>query len=279
MDRMKVTGFLKTIKEIKEQEIADHRRHRSLASLRREAEHMAPPPDFSAAMAAGTPTDPGIVAEIKKASPSKGILNADLDVDQYVQIYEKAGARAISVLTEPVYFKGSLSDLKTACTCTGLPVLRKDFIIHEYQIYEARQAGAAAVLLITTLLSPRQQADFIHLTRELTMEPLVEIVSEWEMEQALKTGGQIIGINNRNLSSLEVDPKAALRIAPLLPPGIVPVAASGFSTRKEIEQGLDAGIFNFLIGESIVTSPDPKRQIESLRDDASHPDTPQQPNE
>jgi len=209
----------------------------------------------------------GIIAEIKKASPSKGDLRVDLDPAAYAKIYETAGARAISVLTESVYFKGSLSDLKTVCTHTDLPVLRKDFIIHEYQIYEARQAGAGAVLIITTLLSPDQQTDFIHLVRELNMAPLVEICSEWEMDQALTTGADIIGINNRNLSTLDVDPNAAIRIAPLLPEEIIPVAASGFSCRNDIQTGIHAGIFNFLIGESIVKSEDPKAFIRSLTTD------------
>ncbi|MCF8077291.1 MAG: indole-3-glycerol phosphate synthase TrpC [Desulfotignum sp.] len=264
---MAASGFLKTVQEIKQAEIADHRRRIPLASLRRDAETLAAPPDFKAAMAAGTPTDIGIIAEIKKASPSKGDLCVDLDPATYARIYETAGARAISVLTESVYFKGSLTDLKTVCTHTGLPVLRKDFIIHEYQIYEARQAGAGAVLIITTLLSSAQQSDFIHLIRELNMTPLVEICSEWEMDQALTTGADIVGINNRNLSTLDVDPNAALRMAPLFSEAIIPVAASGFSCRKDIQAGIHTGIFNFLIGESIVKSEDPETFIRSLKTD------------
>lgn len=265
---MAVTGFLKTVKEIKQKEIAVRRRRIPLSSIRQEAENSPVPPDFAQAMAAGTPTDVGIIAEIKKASPSKGDLCVDLNVKKYAHIYEKAGAVAISVLTESVYFKGSLADLTTVCTQTGLPVLRKDFIFHEYQIYEARQAGAASVLLITTLLSPNQQADLTNLAQELNMVPLVEISSEWEMDQALNTGAAIMGINNRNLCTLEVDPEAAVRIAPLLPKEIVPVAASGFSNRKDIRKGIHAGIFNFLVGESIVRSADPESFITSLRTDA-----------
>jgi indole-3-glycerol phosphate synthase/indole-3-glycerol phosphate synthase/phosphoribosylanthranilate isomerase len=267
MDNMAVSGFLKTMQEIKQAEIAEHRRRIPLASLRREAETLAAPPDFKEAMAAGTPTDIGIIAEIKKASPSKGDLCVDLDPAEYARIYETAGARAISVLTESVYFKGSLSDLKTVCTHTGLPVLRKDFIIHEYQIYEARQAGAGAVLIITTMLSSAQQSEFIHQARELNMTPLVEICSEWELDQALTTGATIVGINNRNLSTLDVDPNAAIRIAPLFPEEIIPVAASGFASRKDIQTGIHAGIFNFLIGESIVKSEDPDAFIRSLKTD------------
>jgi indole-3-glycerol phosphate synthase/indole-3-glycerol phosphate synthase/phosphoribosylanthranilate isomerase len=265
---MALTGFLKTIREIKQEEIAAHKRRIPLSSMRQEAENSPVPPDFSDAMASGTPSDVGIIAEIKKASPSKGDLCVDLDVKKYAQIYEKAGAKAVSVLTEPVYFKGSLADLSTVCAHTGLPVLRKDFVFHEYQIYEARRAGAASVLIMTTLLSAAQQADFISLAREIRMEPLVEIASEWEMEQALKTGAMIVGINNRNLTTLEMDPAAAVRIAPLLPGEIIPVAASGFSCRADVLKGIHAGIFNFLIGESIVKSADPNAFITSLRTDA-----------
>lgn len=264
---MAVAGFLKTVQEIKKTEIAAHRQRIPLSSLRREAETLAAPPDFKAAMAAGTPLNIGIIAEIKKASPSKEDLCVDLNPAIYAKTYETAGARAVSVLTESVYFKGSLADLKTVCAHTGLPVLRKDFIIHEYQIYEARQAGAAAVLIITTLLSFEQQADFIHLIRELNMAPLVEICSEWEMDQALTTGADIVGINNRNLSDLRMDPHAAVRIAPLLPKQVLPVAASGFSSRKQIQTGINAGIYNFLVGESIVRAKDPEAFIRSLRTD------------
>lgn len=265
---MALTGFLKTIKEIKQKEVSAHRRNHPLASLRHQAEQKPAAADFLKAMAAGSPSDVGIIAEIKKASPSKGDLCVDLDPKTAAAAYEKAGARAVSVLTESVYFKGSLTDLKTACAATNLPVLRKDFIINEYQIYEAKQAGAGSVLLITTLLSKDQQADFTSLSRELGMEPLVEISSEWEIDQALLTGAQVVGINNRNLSTLEMIPDAAVRIAPILPGDILPVAASGFSCRKEIHQGISIGIYNFLVGESIVRAKDTQAFIRSLRKDA-----------
>jgi indole-3-glycerol phosphate synthase len=262
---MALSGFLKTMYTIKQEEVAAHRRCLPFASLRRQAEQTLPGPDFLKAMAAGSPSDIGIIAEIKKASPSKGDLYVDLDPRTFAQTYEKAGARAVSVLTEPVHFKGCLADLKNACAATNLPVLRKDFIIDEYQIYEARHAGAGAVLLITTLLSRTQQGDFTGLVRELGMEPLVEIASEWEIDQALATGARVVGINNRNLSTLKMDPDAAVRIAPVLPADIVPVAASGFSCRKEIQKAIYAGIFNFLVGESLIRAENPQTAIRTLR--------------
>lgn len=262
---MGVSGFLKTILEIKAEEVAAAKRHQPLASLRREAEETPARADFRAAMAAGTREDVGIIAEIKKASPSKGDIRPDLDPAAYAESYQEAGARAISVLTESRYFKGSLADLEIACRHSDLPILRKDFITSTYQIFEAKKAGASAVLLITTMLSRDQQADYTSLIRELGMEPLVEINSEWEFEQAYATAASVVGINNRNLSTLEVDPDAATRIADILPDEIVAVEASGISCREDMAGGLDAGIFNFLVGESIVRADDTQAFIRLLR--------------
>lgn len=265
---MKPEGFLKTMVKIKQDAVARNRRTLPLAVLRKEAEKLPARADFYKAMAQSTSLDPGIIAEIKKASPSKKDICPDLDPHAYTRDCEKAGARAISVLTEQVYFKGSLKDLKTACTATRLPVLRKDFIISAYQIYEAKQAGASSVLLITTLLSRNQQADYTVLARDLGMEPLVEISSEWECEQALGTGAKVVGINNRNLATLEVDPDTALRVAGVLPPDILPVAASGISCRQDIKKAVDTGIYNFLVGESIVLATDRRAFFRSLLQDA-----------
>ena len=266
---MKPEGFLQTMVRITQDAVAHNRRTLPLAMLRKQAENRPAGPDFYKAMAQSTSEDVGIIAEIKKASPSKKDICLDLDPHTYTRECEKAGARAISVLTEPVYFKGSLTDLKTACAATHLPVLRKDFVISAYQIYEAKQAGAGSVLLITTLLSRNQQADYTRLARELGMEPLVEISSEWECEQALITGARVIGINNRNLATLAVDPDTALRVAPVLPAYILPVAASGISCRQDIKTAVDAGIYNFLVGESIVRATDRKAFLCALLQDAA----------
>ena len=257
-------GFLKTVVEAKKEQIRTAAAAIPLAALRQEAEGLPVPPSFEAAMAASSPDDPGIIAEIKKASPSKGDIRTDLDPAAYAQAYGDGGARAISVLTEPQFFKGSLDDLKMACANTHLPVLRKDFIFTEYQIYEARRAGASALLLITTLLSPSQQQEFTAMTRELSMEPLVEINSEWEFEQAYKTGAKIVGINNRNLSTLKTDPTVAKRVAKIFPEEMIAVEASGISSRTGIEAGLATGICNFLVGESIVRAEDPAAFIREL---------------
>ncbi len=257
-------GFLKTVVDVKKEEIMRSQTKTPLKAIRHDAESTPAPADFSAAMAQSTHKDPGIIAEVKKASPSKGDIRTDLNVEAYAQAYTQGGARAISVLTESKYFKGSLNDLETVCKNTDLPVLRKDFIFTEYQIYEAKLSGASAALLITTMLDPSQQAELTSLTRELGMEPLVEINSEWEFEQAYTAGARVVGINNRNLSTLETDPTIAKRVAKIFPDDIIAVEASGISGRDGIEAGLDNNIFNFLVGESIVRSEDPESFILTL---------------
>ena len=261
---MKMQGFLKTIVEIKNEEIARARAIRPLTDLRRDAETTSAPASFHEAMKASTKEAPGIISEVKKASPSKGDIRIDLDVAAYAKAYTKGGARAISVLTESKYFKGTLSDLELVCRNTDLPVLRKDFVFDAYQIYEAKKAGASAVLLITTLLDPALQADLTRLTRELGMEPLVEINSESEFQQAYEASARVVGINNRNLATLEVDTTVARRVAKIFPSEIIPVEASGISDPSGIHAGIDTGIFNFLVGESIVRAKDPARFIRTL---------------
>ena len=261
---MKVEGFLKKMVAVKKEEIDRHRTAIPLKTVRKEAEQTPVPASFLSAMQESTRDHAGIIAEIKKASPSRGDIRLDLDVAAYVKKYTAAGARAISVLTESVYFKGSLTDLTLACKATDLPVLRKDFIINDYQIFEAKRCGAASILLITTLLSPRQQADYTSLVRDLDMEPLVEINSEWEFEQAYTSGARVVGINNRNLQTLETDPTIAKRVAKIFPKETIPVEASGISCRQDIERGLKENIFNFLVGESIVRAEDTKALIREL---------------
>ena len=262
---MKVEGFLKKVLEIKSSEIQAAKSHVPLNTLRRQAEDTPVKADFLAAMQQGSEKDIGIIAEIKKASPSKGDIRPDLDPASYADAYTRAGCRAISVLTESRYFKGSLTDLKNVCDSTGLPVLRKDFTISSYQIYEARKAGAASILLITTILSKDQLNDYIALVRELGMEPLVEITSEKEFETAHACQAKVVDINNRNLQTLETDLTVSHRIAKIIPEEVIPVEASGISSFSDIKIGLSANIFNFLVGESIVRSNDTELFIKQLR--------------
>jgi len=262
---MGIGGFLKQVLEIKSRELAQASSRIPLKTMRREAEDAPQRASFLDALEKSNPDDIGIIAEIKKASPSKGDIRCDLDPVLFAKNYTEAGAMAISVLTESEFFKGSLNDLEMVCNTTNLPVLRKDFTIDAYQIYEAKKAGASSILLITTILSKEQLRDYILLVRELGMEPLVEIISEKEFEAAYYCGAKVVDINNRNLETLKTDLTVSKRIAAILPPDIIPVEASGISSFKDVEKGMAVHIYNFLVGESIVKAKDTKAFIRELR--------------
>lgn len=179
--------------------------------------------------------------------------------------YELGGAAALSVLTDQLHFKGSPEDLKIARETTTLPVLRKDFLISAYQIFESAVMQADAILLIVRLLEQEQLEDYLSLCDELEMDALVEIHSENDLEKAIRAGARLIGINNRNLRSFETDIDTAIRMKSLLGPDQVAVAASGIQTRKDIEKIEGSGIWNFLIGESLVKSKNPKDFLRILQ--------------
>lgn len=197
-----------------------------------------------------------VIAEVKRASPSKGEICPDLDAAECARQYEAGGAAAVSVLTDTPYFEGCLEDLRRVRAAVSLPVLRKEFIISEYQVIESRAAGADAILLITRILPPARLKELLDLTHELGMEALVEIHSPDDYTAAHAAGGRLIGINNRNLATFDTDLNTATGMAGLLQPGEVPVAASGITGRKDIDHNLARGIFDFLIGESLVRAAD-----------------------
>jgi len=205
-----------------------------------------------------------IIAEIKRTSPSKGTIRSDLDPARYAAAYEQGGAAALSVLTDQAFFRGSIEDLQAARRASALPVLRKDFTIDPYQIYESAAMGADAVLLIVRILSKEQLTQYLTLSRELGLDTLVEINSEEDLEAAAEAGAELIGINNRNLQSFDTDVGTAARLSRLLEPHQIPVAASGIRTREDIENTLQAGIHNFLIGESLVRAEDPVQFLQTL---------------
>ena len=255
--------FLAKILEHKKSEIEERRKLVSESLLRDEAIKVKRR-SFMKKLSEPGPSGINIIAEIKRASPSKGLLRPDLDPAEYAAKYEKGGAAAISVLTDRDYFKGNSDDLIRAREASTLPVLRKDFIISSYQIYETSAMGADALLLIARILSKQQIKDYLALSNELVMDALVEVHSEKDLETASDAGARLIGINNRNLRSFETDTENAMRISGLLEPGQIAVAASGIAGRMDIEKNLSSGIFNFLIGESIVISGNPAEFIKSL---------------
>ncbi|RZB29882.1 MAG: indole-3-glycerol phosphate synthase [Desulfobacteraceae bacterium Eth-SRB1] len=210
------------------------------------------------------PSGINIIAEIKRASPSKGEIRGDINPAVYAAEYEHGGAAALSVLTDRAYFKGSIKDFKAARQAVTIPVLRKDFLISTYQIYESAVIGADAVLLIARILSPNQLKDYLNLCNELTMDALVEINTKENFEIATNAGARLIGINNRDLSSFKTDINTTINMASLIKPDQVAVAASGINTREDIEKIQKAGIWNFLIGESLMRSSNPSAFLMNL---------------
>ena len=210
------------------------------------------------------PTGVNIIAEIKRASPSKGLLCPDLDPATLAKSYESGGAVCLSVLTDRPFFQGSPDDLTAARAATRLPVLRKDFLIAASQIYESCILGADAVLLIARILSTDRLRELLDISRSLGMNALVEVHSEPDVEAAICAGAELIGINNRNLQTFHTDIATSAQLVSRLAPNQIPVAASGIQNRSDIERLLNAGIFNFLIGESLVRSKDPAAALASL---------------
>ena len=195
-----------------------------------------------------------IIAEIKRASPSRGAIRVDLDAADYARAYEHGGAAAISVLTDRAFFQAQPDDLPNVRASSTLPILRKDFVISTYQVYETAAMGADALLLIVRALAGELLQDLLTLSGEMGLDALVEVHSESELEKATKAGARLIGINNRDLSSFQTDIRTSIAVARHLEPGQVAVSESGIRGRKDIETLLDAGIWNFLIGESLVRS-------------------------
>ena len=205
-----------------------------------------------------------VIAEAKRASPSKGILRDPYDATELAHVYEQAGARALSVLTEPEFFLGSPEDLQRVARASALPILRKDFIVSEYQIQEARSWGASAVLLIVAALEPAELRDLAAVAAALDLAALVEVHTEKEAERALAAGAHVIGVNNRDLSTFNVDLSTTARVAALLPPEVLLVAESGIFTRSDVLEVERSGARAILVGESLLVSPDPGKKIQEL---------------
>jgi len=217
--------------------------------------------DFLAAL---TSRAPAVIAEVKKASPSKGVLADEFDPASIARSYEKGGAAALSVLTDEKHFLGSLSHLESARATVRLPVLRKDFTIDTYHVHQAAAHGADAILLIAALLSERQMRDFRELAERYRMAALVEVHAEDELGQAITSGARLIGVNNRNLHTFEVNLGTALRLADKIPAGVVRVAESGIRSAADVERLRAAGYQAFLVGEHLMKSGDPAAALREL---------------
>lgn len=256
--------FLKTIVAEKHAQVAAAKKAAPFAEVRDAAEARTDFRSFAGALIDKPPDRVNIIAEIKRASPSKGVIRENVDPAAVAKAYERGGAAAISVLTESAYFKGSAEDLKAARAAQGRPVLRKDFIVDDYQVYESAAMGADAILLIVRILDEKRLGHYFTLAGELGLDVLVEVYGEIELEPAAKIGATLIGINNRNLDSFDTDIGRAGRMAARLGGDVVAVAASGVSGRSDIKAGMKAGIHNFLVGESIMRASDPEAFLKEL---------------
>jgi indole-3-glycerol phosphate synthase len=205
-----------------------------------------------------------IVAEVKKSSPSKGTIREQFEPVQIASIYQEHGAQAVSVLTDEQFFEGKGDYLTAIKKAISLPLLRKDFIIDPYQIYETRILGGDALLLIAAILDKGQLQEYIQLAEQLGLASLVEVHTKEELAKALAAGAEIIGINNRDLQTFSTDLKRTLELAPMIPKGTIVVAESGITTRKDIELLMQAGVHCFLIGEALMRADDIGKKLREL---------------
>src|SRR5262245_3530126 len=212
----------------------------------------------------GAATSPAVIAEVKRASPSAGAIAPDVDPASQARAYADAGAAVISVLTEPTHFHGSLTDLDAVRLHIDVPVLRKDFLVHPAQVIEARAHGSDAVLLITACLSQDELVALLGLTRDLGMSALVEAHAEGDLDRALDTDAELIGVNARDLETLEVDVDRALEGVARVPAGRLAVLESGISARSDVEAAERAGASAILVGEALMRTDDPGRKLREL---------------
>jgi indole-3-glycerol phosphate synthase len=248
----------------KQKEVAETKAATPLETLKEFASVRDDQRPFARRLAEHRPGQVNIIAEIKRASPSKGIINADLDAAKQARSYECGRAAALSVLTEQAFFHGSPDDLKQARAAVALPVLRKDFIISAYQIYQAAAWGADAVLLIVRILDDRQLQKYLALCRQVGLDTLVEVHDASELARAVTAGARIIGINNRDLRHFTTNIGTAEKLASQLKAGEIAVAESGINSPDDIRRLAAAGINAFLIGESLVRAKDPAAFLEEM---------------
>jgi indole-3-glycerol phosphate synthase/phosphoribosylanthranilate isomerase len=247
----------------KRAELVKRKQARPLAGVQAEAEQAAPPRDFVVALRESA-SRPALIAEVKCASPSRGLLVADFDPLRLAHTYQQNGGAAISVLTDEHFFQGHLDDLKAIRAEVDLPLLRKDFVFDPYQVYETRAAGADAVLLIAAMLSDEELRALYCLTRELGMMALVEVHDEGEIRRVLALQPRLIGVNNRDLGTFQVDIEATARLRPFVPPDVTLVAESGIHTAADVARLARIGADAMLVGESLVVAGDTAAKVREL---------------
>jgi len=259
-----MSTILERIVADKRGEVASRKRAAPRAELERRCADLAPARDFEAALRpAGAAV--ALIAEIKKASPSRGVLAADLDPVALAETYDRHGVHAISVLTDEKYFKGHLDLLAAIRARVRVPLLRKDFTIDEWQLWESRAAGADAVLLIVSILEGALLGDLLAAAKGLGLAALVECHTAAEVDRALSAGCRILGINNRDLATFETRIETTLELLPQIPPGPIVVSESGFFTAAQVRRVVDAGARAVLVGEGLVRADDVPAKIQELK--------------
>ena len=257
--------ILKKIAVVKHEEVAAAQARKPLAEVREDAESRVLTRDFLGALRSKiTAGQPAVIAEIKKASPSKGVLRADFIPADIAQSYAEFGAACLSVLTDKQFFQGSVDYLKQARASCQLPVLRKDFMVDAYQIYESRVMGADAVLLIAALLDDAQMAEYEAIARQLDMAVLVEVHDAAELERALKLKTPLVGINNRNLRTFEVSLQTTLDLRKSVPADRILVTESGILSSADVQTMRDADVHAFLVGEAFIRAAEPGEALAGL---------------
>ena len=260
---MTTPDLLRTIVAATERIVEVRREREPLAAIEKRAAAASPRGDaFESVL--GVPGRVNVIAECKRRSPSRGVLAATYDPVAIARQYEGGGAAAVSVLTEPTFFDGSLEHLAAVRSAVGLPLLRKDFVVDEYQLFEARAAGADAVLLIVSALAQAQLLALQQRAWDLGLAVLVEVHDDEELQRAIDSGARVVGVNNRNLRTLTVDVDASYRLAAQIPGGVIGVSESGLQSRADLEKLAAAGYRAFLIGERFMTDPNPAQAIRVL---------------
>ncbi|MCA9130854.1 MAG: indole-3-glycerol phosphate synthase TrpC [Planctomycetales bacterium] len=259
-----MADILEKIVNAKKREVEVAIREKPLRDLMKQADLAAPARDFLSPLRSAVGNDIRLIAEVKKASPSKGVIRANFDPLAIAQSYQAAGASCISVLTDQSFFQGSLSYLSQIAESVSLPVLRKDFIVHPYQVFEARVAGADAVLLIAECLNRQELRGLYQLTRELGMHALIELYLPSNLDNVLNTGTDLVGVNNRNLSTFEVDLEHTIRIRSQIPADKVVVGESGVATRDDALRLQANGVQAMLVGESLMRQSDIESAVRQL---------------
>jgi indole-3-glycerol phosphate synthase len=264
MSRRTLSDFFDEMKKRKEEEVRIRLANRPAAMLEKVAAEKEAPPDFAAALSLPSGGRVRLIAEMKKASPSAGVIREAFEPLAQARLAVQAGASAISVLTEEDFFQGSLQDLSRVAAGVPAPVMRKDFIIDTYQLLEARVAGAAACLLIVAMLDPPRLNRLLRDTADLGMTALVEAHDRRDLDIALEAGASVVGINNRNLKTMEVDTGTTLELKEFIPPGKIVVSESGHRTRADLVRLEEAGIEAVLIGEAIMRADDIGNKVREL---------------